>query len=466
MKIYTVHGTFAHEAEWDNWLDSDDESAADDTRAFVHRLCQRLRAQGIEFEKLDHSQYEWSGGNSHEERRMAAVGLKKHIEADLNETYKKHGRDYYDGVYVIGHSHGGTVARLAMNLWDKDFDYYEPADEKEFVHDDKCMTCMRARHGKVGPSKVPRPDGVITFGSPFVRFRAAARRPPHGEDWRVGLPRSVRHSSACPFGFWFSGLLPQQVVDGATQLPPPGDAPVRNIIFALLWPIALYWAVGKIFPGVVLRRVERRFGNGELFFAVSSALLVLRIAVLALVIIYYVAYIGGGPLAVDRYLPFLDHPTLIGWLKVLVPIALVWLLIVTLPSKFLTWIEHKVLTLRDLLPRKFDPSEDRPVSYLSYHTLGDEAGLHLRIFGALTWLVQTLGLTAACVLAMGLVLTPIIAIEAINHYAFDGSLLSRVGISALSEDPRSERSLRHADGCADALSVRGLVRPVWASRPT
>jgi len=442
IKVYTVHGTFANEAEWDNW--PDEEAKEEDARAFVHRLRLRLLEKGIAFNKEDHSQYEWSGGNSHEERRMGAIGLKKHIEADLTESYKEKGRDYYDGVFVVGHSHGGTISRLAMNLWDKDFDYYDPSDEAEFRHDDKCMTCMRARHGKVGPSHVPRPDGVITFGSPFVRF----------EPRRGGLLTAkigvwvYRALFFIPllilFGIWASNLVAPGVIDTTLsdlpdQVPTPEGKSLEGIAFSLLWPIALYLFVTRFLAFIIRKRTERWFGDGQTLFVVSMLLVAVKIALLALIIVYYVAYLGGGPPAVKRFLPFLVDPTFLGWVQVLVPAVLVWLLIVTLPGRFLEWIENKVVALKELLPRKFDPREDRPVPYLSYHTLGDEAGLHLRIFGALTWLVQTLGLTAACVLALGVILTPIIAIEAINHAAFDGSLLSTIGISALSSNPEHNR---------------------------
>ena len=77
------------------------------------------------------------------------------------------------GVYVIAHSHGGTLTRLAMNLWDKGDDFYDPdtAGSDELKHDDKCPHCRQHRNFKVAPALIDRPDGVITFGSPFVHFR-------------------------------------------------------------------------------------------------------------------------------------------------------------------------------------------------------------------------------------------------------------------------------------------------------
>jgi hypothetical protein len=187
VKIFTVHGTFAHEADWDNW----DPKAADEAkrqsgqpRNFVNRLSDELRESGVGFDRADHTEYNWSGGNSHDERRTAAIGLKKLIEKELTRTQDEHGlsnQQYYDGgAYVIGHSHGGTLSRIAMNLWDKDSDYYQPVKvidpvtgvvtHDEFKHDDHCAHCKQERHGKVGPNTVERPDLVITLGSPFVTF--------------------------------------------------------------------------------------------------------------------------------------------------------------------------------------------------------------------------------------------------------------------------------------------------------
>ena len=171
VKVFTVHGTFAHEADWDNWDDDTSEKRAQ--LNFVNRLRGHLERQGVVLDKVDHTQYDWSGGNSHDERRTAAIGLKKLIEEKLSAIYAEHGSDYYDKVFIVAHSHGGTISRLAMNLWDKDQNYYDPIKTDHFdelKHDDQCQTCMRTRNGAIGRNTVRRPDGVITFGSPFVTF--------------------------------------------------------------------------------------------------------------------------------------------------------------------------------------------------------------------------------------------------------------------------------------------------------
>ena len=81
-------------------------------------------------EELDHTQYNWSGGNSHDERRVAAIGLKKLIQDELSKTVRTHGKDYYDKVFIVAHSHGGTISRLAMNLWDKEDGLLQSGEER------------------------------------------------------------------------------------------------------------------------------------------------------------------------------------------------------------------------------------------------------------------------------------------------------------------------------------------------
>ena len=187
VKIFTVHGTFSHEATWDDWVPASVGNVSQPNLKpfnFVNVLSDYLSAQKVAFEKADHTQYNWSGLNSHDERRTSAIGLKKLIERELKATEKEHGKpykEYYDGgVYVVAHSHGGTISRLAMNLWDKDQEYYGPERRvdpttkaitfDELKHDDHCEHCQQERNGTVGPNSVDRPDCVITFGSPFVTF--------------------------------------------------------------------------------------------------------------------------------------------------------------------------------------------------------------------------------------------------------------------------------------------------------
>ncbi len=432
VKVFTVHGTFDHGAGWDNWVPEDNKSNI--TPAFINRLSEQLRERGVALDELDHTQYDWSGGNSHEERRTAAIGLKKAIEAKLSEQYARHGKDYYDAAYIIGHSHGGTISRLAMNLWDKGHDYYDPVlskDRDEFQHDDQCPTCMRARNGKVGPSSVPRPDGVITFGSPFVTF----------EKRRWGLLTAYigawvfRALSLIPaaalYAVYKMDLMPILV---AMSLPDKVELGLK-----LGLPLGLYWLVASYLPPAILGPIERWFGKGGALFAMAAAFQAIKLTTIAGVAVYYVAYaIGGWPKAA-QWLPFLGSEALQAWIWWSIPFVVFWLLAVTLPGRLLAWMRRQVVSLKESLPKKFDPGEDRPVPYLSYLTLGDEARLHLRTFGFITWLVQTLGLATVSVMAFAIVLVPLIAVEVLTYFLSEGgSLLGRVGLSPLS----SERALQ------------------------
>ena len=168
VKVILVHGTFATNASWDD--DPLDEITRDggdpknilhrrqidnkSTGVFVPALRKLLREQG-EGVELVTERFLWSGLNSHEARRAAAVALALRLQRGFPTRYDPVEQDYtaerltgpqgrevpadeeFDEIYVIAHSHGGTIARLAMNLL--------PEEAK--------------------------PTGVITFGSPFVRFK-------------------------------------------------------------------------------------------------------------------------------------------------------------------------------------------------------------------------------------------------------------------------------------------------------
>ena len=62
------------------------DDAKKEQRAFVNRLAGHLKERGVVLEELDHTQYNWSGGNSHDERRVAAIGLKKLIQEELSKA--------------------------------------------------------------------------------------------------------------------------------------------------------------------------------------------------------------------------------------------------------------------------------------------------------------------------------------------------------------------------------------------
>lgn len=439
IKLFTVHGTFAYETTWDDWDTNDDGKRAADTRNFVNRLSDHLREQNITLEAADHAQYNWSGGNSHDERRNAAIGLKKHIQSVLAEDEKTRGSNYYDGVYVVSHSHGGTISRLAMNLWDKPHDYYTPEKTEtydEFKHDDTCQVCKRSRNGVVGPATHSRPNGIITFGSPFVTF----------EKRKAGLVTArIGTWVYCAFAFAVAALMLKSGYDSGWNIAQSFAAPGIVVTgMRVVWPLLLTWLFAIFLPGIILPAVERHAGKGTTLFAVNAVLQTIKIVTLLLLACYFAAFAygwwreTGGWNEVVAWLPFVTYGPLQALLVWITLIGVTWATVVTLPKRVLHWIKYKVAPLGEKLPTKYDPAEDRVVKYLSYHTPGDEAGFGLSFFGLLTWLIQTLGLAFACFLGSGLLLLVLIAIDAALQLTLGKGLLSPFGMSPFSSDP-SER---------------------------
>lgn len=453
VKIFTVHGTFAYETDWDNWVPPSAAAEKTTEQPFINRLSDELAIRGITLDQADHSQFNWSGGNSHDERRTAAIGLKKHIEAVLAEDRAKHGDGHYDGVYVVGHSHGGTISRLAMNLWDKDYNYYDPSvsdSHDEFKHDDTCDTCKRARNGKVGPSNERRPDGIITFGSPFVTF---AKRPRGLISARLAA-WSFRALVAVPLAaiLMLAYMLgPFSIVSGAWQFLPG----VLQTAMTLLAPLLLYWLIGRTAQFVVLA-LEGWAGKTTIVYAVNAVLQALKYATLIAAALYYYLYATDRLGMVNSWVPLTSErsQTWLGWI---VLSALTAALLVNIPGAFLSWLRRDVAPLADRLPKKYDPPEDHAVQYVNYHTPGDEAGLGLRFFMGLTWMTQTMAVAAVAVLVFGFILMVLSAIEAGLGYAEAGSLLSSANLSPASNFPEERDRII---ALIDRLTA--LPRAVWS----
>lgn len=89
--IHTVHGTFAHRAEW-----IEPESA----------LCRVLRRELGWRSRIE--PFRWSGANSIVQRSRAADDLRRHLEQKLREYPQAHH-------LVVAHSHGGNVAFWAVS---------------------------------------------------------------------------------------------------------------------------------------------------------------------------------------------------------------------------------------------------------------------------------------------------------------------------------------------------------------
>ena len=405
-KIFTVHGTFDHAAPWDNWDKADSPDKPAKERNFVNRLSEKLAEHNVAFEHADHVEYNWSGGNSHDERRTAAIGLKKRIQDDLVTVRQKFGKDYKDyydgGVYIIGHSHGGTISRMAMNMWDKGDEYYDPdiTHSHSLMHNDKCDVCRVSRNGPVGPNTIDRPNGVITFGSPFVHFKERKSGLLAARFMAWGL---MGMGLVAIIAYYIFAYISEQMYSSPFDFDAL-ETPLALTVQRVLGPLFVFWLLAMYIPSRITAWVEKIFGkNYGALFMTSTIMFVIKVA-------------GAAVLATLFYLMFFqDAKTAFAWLDRIsggsygvmylwMPLVLYWLLAISLPGRFLKWMRNEVDDLRTGLPSKYDPPEDpnANVKYLSYSTFGDEAGLHLRIFGLITWLVQTLLLTAGTVVVGGL----------------------------------------------------------------
>jgi pimeloyl-ACP methyl ester carboxylesterase len=117
LVVTLVHGTWARGAPWTQ-LDS----------PFCNQLREELTnhsAASVKFFRID-----WSGGNSHRDRRIASIALRKQLLAQLQAL--PHARHY-----VVAHSHGGNVA-------------------------------LRAVHNS--PTLIRELSGIVAIATPFLRF--------------------------------------------------------------------------------------------------------------------------------------------------------------------------------------------------------------------------------------------------------------------------------------------------------
>lgn len=263
VKAILVHGTFARDTDWD-----------DPDAPFATALKTRLAEHG---DTLDVEEYGWSGENAHDARRVAAEGLAEKLRAE--------GRGDYDDLFLIGHSHGGTVVRLALN--------------------------------KLGEEE--RPTGVFTLGAPFVRFK----------------PKAV--------------------------------ASVATVITILLRVLAL-----------------------------------LAVAFAAALFYDY-----------DPLKAWMGDPMMHGGATALLALFLAWFLAVFCPSRLRRWAVSRLSATQKELIENYDPPERRRTPYVCFHAIGDEAGLLLRFWSLVTWLLQTgVFITVYGAIAMLLIAIPMLAYKA------------------------------------------------------
>jgi pimeloyl-ACP methyl ester carboxylesterase len=92
--ITLVHGTWAHDAQWTRT-----------NSPFCNQLREELKSRGVTNVKF--RRFNWSGGNTHRDRRIASVRLRKKLLRQLGSPRNAcH--------YVVAHSHGGNVALRAV----------------------------------------------------------------------------------------------------------------------------------------------------------------------------------------------------------------------------------------------------------------------------------------------------------------------------------------------------------------
>ena len=183
IKAILVHGTFAQDTHWD-----------DPNGEFATKLKAHLREKDAH---LDVDEFRWNAKNDHEKRRVAALRLRDVVAKELQEDH--------DALYLVAHSHGGTVTRLALNSL--------PAG--------------------------PRPTGVFTFGSPFVRFR----------------PRNIQ--VVTKWGLWLGRILAFLLILLLANSLYQGGIFGANNAVAMVFIAAICTALGFVFIYWLPARIER-----------------------------------------------------------------------------------------------------------------------------------------------------------------------------------------------------------------
>jgi pimeloyl-ACP methyl ester carboxylesterase len=127
--IVLIHGTFARESDF-----------ASEANPIAALLQKRLSNE------LDFRYWKWTGNNSHLDRISSGEQLANAIfDWSSEHRWKK--------VIVVGHSHGGTIAFQAVNLLEN----------------------LERLKRRCGP-----PVCLVTFGTPFFRFKPRKHRVPLG----------------------------------------------------------------------------------------------------------------------------------------------------------------------------------------------------------------------------------------------------------------------------------------------
>ena len=280
----------------------------------------------------------------------------------------------------------------------------------------------------------------LRFGSPFVTFeeRKGGLLAAHIVVW------SLRFLTLLPLLAYyivmrFTGATPGGTLFGAvgTALVGPEagltwlQTPVAEAAALLIVPLALYWFLGRYTPRRFVVQVERWFGKGTVVNSVAAVAKVVSLAGLLSLVAYYGAYLTNGRPGIAWWLGVMNTPMVMGFTLWVLPLLLYWLVAISIPGRTLSGLGERVSALREKLPVKYDPREEKQAFYLNYQTPGDEPGLGLRLQGLITWIIQTLALSMACVLAAGIGLAIIGGLEALllSNVLGGHGFLGSIGLS-------------------------------------
>lgn len=196
IAVITVHGTgdTAETTTGEKWFQNGSH--------FVSGLTAQLAQQGVEAEVHPHL---WSGANSASEREKGARSLTKLI---------RHLTKSYEGVHVIGHSHGGNVANDAATMlnWSR-------------------------------KQKKPQLASLTTVGTPF--FRTQVTRGEALGAWAFGVMALISMFVLLPILLFILFAL---AVDSASLLSPQtaSDREIATMVWTLL-PIAAAGVTAQLF---------------------------------------------------------------------------------------------------------------------------------------------------------------------------------------------------------------------------
>jgi hypothetical protein len=169
-----------------------------------------------------------------------------------------------------------------MNLWDKEADYCDPSDKVALVHDDQCPTCMRERNGLVGRNSVRRPDGIVTFGSPFVTFqkRSGGLLTAQIAVWLYRMLALVP-LTALIYYLWSDETIRDAVTGQARE-----ERSFVRTALILATPLLVYWLLAQWISALQSRAAQWWDKGSNAFIGATTTLLISRYVLLGLLGFY------------------------------------------------------------------------------------------------------------------------------------------------------------------------------------